>query len=375
MTYTFSNRSQNCLSTVHPALCAVAELALTISPIDFTVTDCARDIDTQRRLVSEGKSKTMNSKHLPQADGYVHAFDAYPYYSGSVQVNAPMDKFKLVADAMQQAADILGVKITRGYDWGWDAPHYELVSAVGFTPLSPGAAQSPAPTPAPAPSAPGVSPVYHAGMARFDIAYAPMRGVEGGWCDVPGDRGGETYAGITKVYATQWPGWAIVDAEKSHPSFSQGAAAFSRHLDALPGLQRMVEDWYRTEWWDKMGIAQYPQYVANELFEQAVNMGRGGSGKLIQEICNAYNYRNGGGQWFPDLKIDGAVGPATLEAITIILRERVSPEELTHALNAAQMMHYVRLAAGDPTQRKFMCGWDNRTYDEFAVYPDKKGGM
>lgn len=365
MTYTFSNRSQNCLSTVHPAMRAVAELALTISPIDFTVTDCARTIDTQRRLVAEGKSKTMNSKHLPQADGYVHAFDAYPFYNGSVQVKAPMSEFKKVADAMQQAANQLGVVINRGYDWGWDAPHYELVSAASFTPL----AQAPAtPSPTVTSSTQTAPPVE---QSSFDIAYAPLKQFEGGWCDVPGDAGGETYAGITKVYAPQWPGWPIVAAQKAHPSFAQGATAFSQHLSTLPDLQRLVTDWYRTEWWDKMGIAQFPQYVANELFEQSVNMGRGGSGKLLQELCNAYNYQNGGGQLFPDLKIDGAVGPATLAAVATLLRERIGPEDLTHALNCMQMVHYVRLASGNATQRKFMAGWAKRTYDEFAIYPAK----
>ncbi len=29
-------------------------------------------------------------------------------------------------------------------------------------------------------------------MADFTIAYAPLAGFEGGWCNVPGDSGGET---------------------------------------------------------------------------------------------------------------------------------------------------------------------------------------
>lgn len=365
MSFVFGTRSKNCLATVHPAMRDVAELAITISPIDFTVTDCKRTVEQQRILVAAGKSKTMNSKHLPQADGLVHAFDAYPHYNGSVQVNAPMSEFKKVADAVQTAADMLGVKINRGYDWGWDAPHYELVSAANYAPLV--SSVPPAATFFTPPANPTVQ------QASFDIAYAPLKQFEGGWCDVVGDAGGETYAGITKVYSPQWPGWSIVNREKSTSEFSQGAAAFSRHLGTIQDLQRMVTDWYRSEWWDKMGIAQFPQYVANELFEQAVNMGRSGSGKYLQEICNAYNYKNGGGQLFDDIKIDGAVGAITLSAVAAILKERVTGEELTHALNAMQMLHYVRLAAGNATQRKFMSGWAKRTYDEFAIYPAKAG--
>ena len=39
-------------------------------------------------------------------------------------------------------------------------------------------------------------------MADFATAYAPLAGFEGGWCNVQGDSGGETYAGIARRY---WP--------------------------------------------------------------------------------------------------------------------------------------------------------------------------
>lgn len=41
-------------------------------------------------------------------------------------------------------------------------------------------------------------------MAIFEKAYDPVRQWEGGWCNVEGDRGGETYAGIARNF---WPGW------------------------------------------------------------------------------------------------------------------------------------------------------------------------
>lgn len=33
----------------------------------------------KKNLVAAGKSQTMNSKHLPQADGYSHAVDLVAY--------------------------------------------------------------------------------------------------------------------------------------------------------------------------------------------------------------------------------------------------------------------------------------------------------
>ena len=95
-------------------------------------------------------------------------------------------------------------------------------------------------------------------MAEFLKAYAPLKDFEGGWCDVSGDTGGETYAGIARNFFPSWEGWAVIDAAKSHSSHSRGALAFSRHLATLPGLSDMVRDWYRREWWDRMGLAAFP---------------------------------------------------------------------------------------------------------------------
>ena len=38
-------------------------------------------------------------------------------------------------------------------------------------------------------------------MADFLKAYAPVRQWEGGWCNVPGDAGGENYAGIARAFS------------------------------------------------------------------------------------------------------------------------------------------------------------------------------
>ena len=47
-------------------------------------------------------------------------------------------------------------------------------------------------------------------MADFLPAYEAMIRNEGGYVlhDVPGDRGGMTYAGIARNMNPQWPGWA-----------------------------------------------------------------------------------------------------------------------------------------------------------------------
>lgn len=123
----FSTRSLKNLFGVHPNLVAVVGLALTQGQIDFTVVEGLRDMETQRKNVASGVSRTMNSKHLKQSDGFGHAVDLYPYFDGSVQVNAPEEDFKAIAYAMQAAADTLGVRITWGGSWKSlvDMPHFQ----------------------------------------------------------------------------------------------------------------------------------------------------------------------------------------------------------------------------------------------------------
>ena len=179
-------------------------------------------------------------------------------------------------------------------------------------------------------------------MADFLAAYNPLKQFEGGWCNVPGDAGGETYAGIARNFFPDWSGWPLIDAEKSHVSFRQGSTAFSRRLSSVPGLADLVTDWYRVEWWERMRLGQFPQIVADELFEQAVNLGRGGSGRYVQRLCNALNWRKGARgeeRIFPDLAEDGCLGPKSLSAMAELLAGRVSAAVFVHALNGLRLAH------------------------------------
>ena len=201
-------------------------------------------------------------------------------------------------------------------------------------------------------------------MSDFMTAYAPLKRFEGGWCNNPDDRGGETYAGIARRFFPRWPGWSLIDAAKGHSSFRQGRGPFSRHLAGIPALEEAVTEFYRVEWWERLGLARLPQAVADEIFEQAVNLGRGGAGKLVQRLCNAFNYdRRTGAALCADLAEDGAIGPKTLAALSDVLERRADSSAVVHALNALQAAHYIGLAARTTAQRQFVDGWMQRTYD------------
>jgi len=114
--YKLSQRSMQNLSGVHPDLVAVVKRAIEITESDFVVIEGVRNIDRQRKLVAQGKSKTMNSRHLTG-----HAVDIVPY-----PVTWEREDFIPIVEAMAKAAEELGVDIVHGHNWGWDSPHHEL---------------------------------------------------------------------------------------------------------------------------------------------------------------------------------------------------------------------------------------------------------
>lgn len=132
MKYKFSARSRRKLQGVHPDLIRVIDRAMSFQIMDFSILEGLRSIERQKRLVSQGASKTLNSKHLLQETGYGHAIDIAPY---------PIDwqdhsRFYILNGIMRAAAEIEGVSVRTGADWDMDGqvkdqtfhdlPHYEL---------------------------------------------------------------------------------------------------------------------------------------------------------------------------------------------------------------------------------------------------------
>ena len=118
MGYTLGPRSRKNLEGVHKDLQRVVERAIEITDKDFTVIEGLRSKSRQRNLVNDGKSKTMNSRHLTG-----HAVDIAPW-----PISWDWDEFYAIADAMKEAADELGVDLEWGGDWKSfpDGPHYQL---------------------------------------------------------------------------------------------------------------------------------------------------------------------------------------------------------------------------------------------------------
>ncbi len=121
MTYSFGARSLQRLEGVHPDLVRVMKLAISRSPVDFTIIEGMRTLATQKKYFAAGATRTMNSRHLTG-----HAVDIAPYIGGTVRWDWPL--YHKIAPVVKAAAAELEVPITWGGDWARfrDGPHFEL---------------------------------------------------------------------------------------------------------------------------------------------------------------------------------------------------------------------------------------------------------
>lgn len=131
--YKFSAKSQAKIMTLEPDLYRVVWRAMELQVMDFTVLCGLRTPEEQMAYVREGRSRTLNSRHLPNRDGLAEAVDIAPHPVDWNDTHA----FHRLAGVMFAAASIEGVKLRWGGDWDRDGdtqdqnfidlPHFELL--------------------------------------------------------------------------------------------------------------------------------------------------------------------------------------------------------------------------------------------------------
>lgn len=166
-------------------------------------------------------------------------------------------------------------------------------------------------------------------MADFEIAFNRTMKSEGGYVlhTVPGDRGGMTYAGISRKYNPDWAGWVLIDAG---------------NLDVVK-LSDLVGDFYVEKYWDRIwGNEIDSQEIANVLFDFAVNAGVRTAVRLAQQVLN--------------ILADGVVGKQTVAAFN-----SVGSGEFVANYALAKIARYAAIVNRDRSQKKFLLGWVNRT--------------
>jgi peptidoglycan L-alanyl-D-glutamate endopeptidase CwlK len=125
----FSQKEIDRLKQLHPDLRKVVLRMDAYLPagFHFSIFEVLRSSARQQELFDAGYSKTLNSKHLKQTDGYSHAVDIIPIKNRKLDWEYK-DGFETIAKAMYKAAIELGVQIKWGllfYDWDDDG-HWEM---------------------------------------------------------------------------------------------------------------------------------------------------------------------------------------------------------------------------------------------------------
>ncbi|SNC62173.1 Predicted Peptidoglycan domain-containing protein [Hymenobacter gelipurpurascens] len=184
-------------------------------------------------------------------------------------------------------------------------------------------------------------------MANFETAYHKTAAVEGGYADNPKDRGGETWKGVARNFNPQWLGWALVDYHRKAPGFPGTLATDAK-------LQEHVLRFYKLGYWDANRLGELnDQDIANELYDTAVNCGVGVASRFLQRALNLTN-RNGVD--YPDLVVDGKIGPITIARMNNHRR----PKLILKILNTMQGGKYIDIAEGRHDQEEFINSWFSR---------------
>lgn len=189
-------------------------------------------------------------------------------------------------------------------------------------------------------------------MAEFKTAFKRTLAYEGGYFFSADDPGGETYKGITRRYFPTWAGWPIADEARSE------GPDFPDCLERNTRLPYLVWNFYLHNFWHRVaGDEIGNRWIAEEVFDTAVNMGCGTAIRFLQEALNFLNREE------RDLVVDGVIGPKTLKT----LKYRTDAHEANYILAILFVLRgnrYLDLMRKSPSQEKFARGWLNRLTGE-----------
>jgi lysozyme family protein len=190
-------------------------------------------------------------------------------------------------------------------------------------------------------------------MADFAPAYQKTNAREGMvFSDVPSDRGGMTYGGIARQRQPggSWRGWELIDRV-----LARGAGRFAPTPQESAALAEQHQAFFRQYFWDDLNASLVPdQGIAEKLYDAAVNCSRLRAVGWVQAALNVSNLR---GRLWPDIVIDGQLGPQTANVIGAAARDPLRRWLVLQVLETQQEQHYFELASRDPSQEMNLLGW------------------
>ena len=187
--------------------------------------------------------------------------------------------------------------------------------------------------------------------SSFIESFNKLISIEGSYVNDSDDKGGETYCGISRNNFPNWIGWNIIDHYKNLNNFHE-------HLKSDFNLQAHVEDFYKTNFWNKMNcdvVAELSRSIATELFELSVNTGVHRTTSILQTTLNILNRNE---KLYKDILVDGKFGTVTLAT----LREAIKTNNnklIFNIINILQGNFYIELMLNNPDYEKYI-GWFKR---------------
>lgn len=179
-------------------------------------------------------------------------------------------------------------------------------------------------------------------MSAFDSFVSGVLQREKGYVNNPKDRGGETNFGITAETARR--------------------NGFTGNMRDLTRDQAILI--YKLEYWEKPGfdrIEPISSKIAEKLLDIGVNMGPLKYPGLFLQRC--LNVLNREGKDYPDIVVDGVLGPASRSALNAFLTKRKKDggeDILIGMLQALQSVRYIEIAEANQSQEEFSFGWAKR---------------
>lgn len=175
-------------------------------------------------------------------------------------------------------------------------------------------------------------------MSFFTDQVAPgLLAVEKGYVNNPADTGGETNWGVTVKLAR-----------------SYGYTGPMREMPKAKALDILEREFFIAPRLNS--VATFAPPVAVKLCDIAVNMGPSWAGIFLQTALNALNRR---GKDYPDLKVDGGIGPSTVAALQAYMRARptgTSMVVLLTAIRSQQAVRFLTLTSREENE-DFVYGW------------------
>lgn len=158
-------------------------------------------------------------------------------------------------------------------------------------------------------------------LDRFNrcVAFVCGPSIEGGYSNLPADRGGPTNHGITLATLSDWRG---------HPCFASDVQALT---------QTEATAIYRARYWAPIAGDKLPEGVDLITFDCAVNQGPGTAAMVLQGVVHV-----------PE---DGHVGPQTLGALALL-----DAVQVIDAIRDERAVRYRK----SPDWPTFGAGWTNR---------------